>query len=39
LLDRVVLRRVDGRREKVPVADRTQIGLRGNVLLESATRG
>jgi hypothetical protein len=35
LLDRVVLRRVDGRREKVPLADRTQIVLRGNVLLET----
>lgn len=34
LLDRVVLRRVDGRREKVPIADRTQIVLRGNVLLD-----
>jgi site-specific DNA recombinase len=39
LLDRVVLRRVDGRREKVPAADRTQIVLRGNVLLEPVTRG
>jgi DNA invertase Pin-like site-specific DNA recombinase len=39
LLDRVVLRRVDSRRQKVPVADRTQIVLRGNVLLEPATRG
>ena len=36
LLDRVVLRRVDARREKVPLADRTQIVLRGNVLLEHA---
>jgi site-specific DNA recombinase len=39
LLDRVVLRRVDSRRQKVPVADRTQIVLRGNVLLEPAPRG
>jgi len=38
LLDRVVLRRVDGRRERVPVADRAQIVLRGNVLLEPAVR-
>jgi site-specific DNA recombinase len=37
MLDRVVLRRVDGRREKVPLADRTQIVLRGNVLLEPAS--
>jgi site-specific DNA recombinase len=35
LLDRVVLRRVDARRENVPIADRTQIVLRGNVLLEA----
>ena len=38
LLDRVVLRRVDGRREKVPVAERTQIVLRGNALLEPVAR-
>jgi site-specific DNA recombinase len=37
LLDRVVLRRVDARRENVPIADRTQIILRGNVLLEPVT--
>jgi len=34
LLDQVILRRVDARREKVPIADRTQIVLRGRVLLE-----
>jgi DNA invertase Pin-like site-specific DNA recombinase len=35
LLDRVTLRRANGRgRNPVPVADRTQIVLRGNVLLE-----
>jgi hypothetical protein len=35
LLDRVVLRRADGRgKGSVPLAERTQIVLRGNVLLE-----
>jgi site-specific DNA recombinase len=36
LLDRVVLRRADGRGKGVPLAERTQIVLRGNVLLEPA---
>ena len=37
LLDRVVLRRADGRRREkggIALAERTQIVLRGNVLLE-----
>jgi site-specific DNA recombinase len=33
LLDRVVLRRVDGRREKVPISERTKIILRGGEVL------
>ena len=37
LLDRVVLRRADGRgKDGVPLVERTQIVLRGNVLLEPA---
>jgi hypothetical protein len=36
LLDRVVLRRADGRaKSRVALATRTQIVLRGNVLLDS----
>jgi DNA invertase Pin-like site-specific DNA recombinase len=35
LLDRVILKRADARRENVPIQHRTQIILRGNVLLES----
>ena len=35
LLDRIVLRRADGRgKSGVPLVERTQIVLRGNVLLE-----
>ena len=37
LLDRVVLRRADGRgKSSVPLVERTQIVLRGNVPLEPA---
>jgi len=40
LLDRVVLRRANGRgKNAVPVADRAQIVLRGNVLLEPPQSG